>query len=145
MNKLMLSAILAATILITGMLPAYVTATFESPNVPIAIDIKPGSDPNSINTKSKGTIPVAMLTDAHFNATTVDETSLTFGRTGSEHSLKFCTKSFEDVDGDSDLDKVCHFDTQKARFQVGDTTGMLMGDTFTGTHFHGTDSVMIVK
>lgn len=37
----------------------------------VNIDIKPGSYPNSINLKSKGLIPVAVLTDQFFNAETL--------------------------------------------------------------------------
>jgi hypothetical protein len=37
--------------------------------VPVAIDIKPGTFPNSINPRSKGVIPVAILTADTFNAT----------------------------------------------------------------------------
>jgi hypothetical protein len=43
------------------------------------IDIKPGSFPNSINPRSKGVIPVAILTTDTFDATTVDPLSVTFG------------------------------------------------------------------
>jgi len=45
----------------------------------VSCDIKPGSDPNSINPKSKGVIPVAILTTPDFDASTVDPTSVMFG------------------------------------------------------------------
>jgi len=38
----------------------------------IDIDIKPGSDPNSINSKSIGLVPVAIFSSANFDATSVD-------------------------------------------------------------------------
>jgi len=38
----------------------------------IDIDIKPGSDPNSINSKSMGLVPVAILSSANFDAPSVD-------------------------------------------------------------------------
>ena len=72
------------------------TVFFSSFIIPVDIDIKPGSDPNSINTKSKGTIPVAILSGSGFDAPAeVDKDSLTFGRTGDEVSLAFCSKSPE--------------------------------------------------
>jgi len=109
------------------------------------IDIKPGSDPNSINPKGKGTIPVAILSTADFDATTqVDKTSLTFGRTGGEPSLAFCTKSDEDVNLDGLLDIVCHFRTQLTGFQAGDTEGILKGKMVNGVAILGRDSVRIV-
>jgi len=38
----------------------------------VSIDIKPGSDVNSINLGSNGTIPVAIFSTVDFDATTVD-------------------------------------------------------------------------
>jgi len=111
----------------------------------VDIDIKPGSFPNSINMNSHGTIPVAILSSSTFNAPDqVDKTSLTFGRTGNENSLAFCTRSAEDVNADGLLDQVCHFNTQQTRFQSGDTVGVLKAKTVTGTLMQDTDSVNIV-
>ena len=111
----------------------------------VTIDIKPGSDPNSINPKSRGTIPVAILSSSTFDAfASVDTTSLTFGRTGNENSLAFCNGSPGDVNGDGLLDLMCHFDTQKTGFLAGDTLGKLKGKTVTGTPIAGSDSVRIV-
>ena len=117
--------------------------------IKVDLDIKPGSDPNSINTKSKGTIPVAILSSASstrpfFAPDEVDKASLTFGRTGEEESLAKCTKSNEDVNGDGLLDVVCHFNTQDTGFQEGDTVGILKGKTIGGTPIKGTDSIRIV-
>ena len=113
--------------------------------VEVGIDIKPGSDPNSINTKSKGTIPVAILSTTDFDATQeVDKESLTFGRTGDEESLAKCTKSNEDVNDDGLDDVVCHFNTQDTGFQQGDTEGILKGQTVGGVPIEGRDAVRIV-
>lgn len=110
------------------------------------IDIKPRSDPNSINTNSKGTIPVAILSTGDFDAPNqVDKTSLTFGRTGDEQSLAKCTKGAEDVNNDGLLDLVCHFKTRGAGFQMGDTEGILKGETVDGRTIEGSDSVRIVR
>jgi len=111
---------------------------------PLALDIKPGSFPNSINPTNSGTIPVAILSSASFNApASVDRTSLTFGRTGDETSLAFCSGA-EDVNADGLPDLVCHFNTKHADFLVGDTAGVLKGRTVDGVPFVGTDSVRIV-
>lgn len=108
------------------------------------IDIKPGSLPNSINPKSRGKIPVAVLSNPDFDAPNlVNRTSLTFGRTGDETSLAFCNKSPEDVNGDGSPDLVCHFDTVKASFQLGDTRGVLKGQTIERIPIIATDSVRI--
>ena len=110
------------------------------------IDIKPHSDPNSINTNSKGTIPVAILSTPDFDAPSeVDKSSLTFGITGDEDSLAKCTKSSEDVNGDGLQDVVCHFKTQDTGFEKGDTEGILKGTTLGGVPFEGRDAVRIVR
>ena len=44
----------------------------------VVIDIKPGSETNPVNVKSKGVIPVAILTTADFDATSVDHTTVVF-------------------------------------------------------------------
>jgi hypothetical protein len=111
----------------------------------VDIDIKPGGVPNSINRSSQGSSPVAVLSNPTFDApSAVDTTSLTFGRTGGEQSLAFCS-SPEDVNGDGLLDVVCHFNTAAMEFLVGDTQGVLRGRTLSGVPIKGTDSVRIVR
>ena len=112
----------------------------------VGMDIKPGSFPNSINTRSSGTIPVAILSSTTFNApASVDPHSLAFGRTGTEQSLAFCNSSGEDANGDGLTDLVCHYYTQATGFLPGDTAGILTGKTFDGHLIVGTDSVRIVQ
>ena len=67
----------------------------------------------------------------------IDKTSLTFGRTGAEASLAFCTASAENVNGDGLLDQVCHFFTELTGFQAGDTEGILKGQTVSGISILG--------
>jgi len=112
---------------------------------PVGIDIKPGSNINPVNRKSKGKIPVAILSTSDFNARKmVDRTSLTFGATGDEDSLAFCTPRREDVNGDHLKDLICHFYTKKTGFQCGDTEGILKGQLLDGTPIEGSDLVRIV-
>jgi len=111
--------------------------------IPVAIDIKPGELPNSINPRSQGKIPVVVLSSGTFNAASrIDQSSLTFGRTGDESSLARCNN--EDVNGDGLLDLVCQFNTPSTGFVSGDTVGVLKGRTVDGTLVRGTDSVVIV-
>ena len=78
----------------------------------VSIDIKPGSYPNSINPKSKGKIPVAILSTEGFDAPNqIVPNSLTFGATGDEASLAFCNPKGKDINGDGSEDLVCHFYT----------------------------------
>lgn len=114
----------------------------------VDIDIKPGSDSNTVNPKSNGKIPVAILSTKDFDAPSqVDQNSLTFGRTGDEQSLAFCNRRPKDVNHDGLKDDlVCHFYTQIAGFKCGDTEGILRGKTLDGTPIaiEGRDSVKIV-
>lgn len=76
----------------------------------MAIDIKPGSSPNSINPKSKGRIAVAILTTDSFDATTLDPTTVLFGATGTQTAP--VNSALEDTDVDGDTDMILHFNTQ---------------------------------
>jgi len=106
------------------------------------IDIKPGSDPNSINPKSNGVIPVAIVTTGNFDATTVDPLSVAFGPNG---ATEFHGKGhIQDADGDGDLDLVLHFKTQDTGIQCGDTQASLTGQTFGGQAITGTDAIQTV-
>lgn len=111
---------------------------------PVKIDIKPSDFPNVIDLGSKGTIPVAVLSTADFNASQVNTASLKFGRTGNESSLASCSPP-QDVNKDRRLDVLCHFSAQKAGFQLGDTQGVLTGTTAGGVAIRGTDSVVVVS
>lgn len=111
----------------------------------VGIDIKPGGVPNSINRRSEGRIPVAILSSATFDAREVDAASLSFGRTGHEESLAFCSRAPEDVNGDGLPDLVCHFNAPATWFFPGDTQGVLRGKTLKGAAIRGTDSVRIVR
>jgi hypothetical protein len=111
----------------------------------VNIDIKPGSSPNSIHPRNRGTTPVAILSSSTFDAPSqVDMSSLAFGRTGNEMSLAFCNPSPNDVNFDGLLDQVCHFTSQLTGFLPGDTVGVLKGKTATSISIIGTDSVRIV-
>jgi hypothetical protein len=113
--------------------------------MPVNISIKPDADtPVLINTKSHGKIPVAILSTSTFNAVTmVNTNSLTFGRTGNEHSLAFCNTNGEDVNGDGRLDLVCHFETELTGFESGDTLGILRAKTTQGFPLIAQQAVVI--
>jgi len=133
-----------------GYLPCYKLPVYSAflltPIPEVTIDIKPGGDPNSINPRNMGKIPVAILSKKDFDAPSqVDQNSLTFGSTGNEKSLAFCNQSSKDVNGDGFKDVVCHFNTQSTGFQCFDTVGILRGKTVNGTPIEASDSVKIVR
>ncbi len=103
-----------------------------------SIDIKPGSDPNSINLKSKGKVPVAILTTDDFDASTVDPDTVKFA---GAHSVKW---AFEDVDGDGDDDMILHFKTPELDLDTSSTEAYLTGFNSDGEFIWGKDTVNIV-
>jgi hypothetical protein len=117
--------------------------------ITINIDIKPGSDPNSINLCSNGAVPVAILGSNTFDVGDVNIETLRFA----EASVKVVGKkdphslcSVEDVDGDSIYDLVCHYVTADIAASGGEsTTATVNGELFDGTPIEGTDRINIVK
>ena len=111
----------------------------------IGIDIKPGLRVISrVNHKSRGEIPVALLSSSTFDATTVDVSSLTFGHTGDEASLKRCLKRGVDVNHDRVPDLLCFFENQLAGFEPSDEQATLKGMTADRTPFEGTGVLKVV-
>jgi|GEM_PF-1873093 len=116
------------------------TAVIDS--LGIYIDIIPDSNPNSINPRSMGAIPVAILTTEDFDATVVDPSTVLFGKTGIEASPFHY--AFEDVDGDGDIDMILHFRTQETGLVCENTEAILTGETLDGQAIEGSDSIKTV-
>ena len=110
--------------------------------VEVEIDIKPGSDENPINLKSKGVITVAILTTDDFDATAVDPMSVEFGPGGATECHE--RGHIEDVDEDGDLDMVLHFRTQETGIEWDDTEAYLTGYAMDGTAIEGLDVIVTV-
>jgi len=119
----------------------------------LQIDIKPGSDPNSINLGDKGVLPVAILGSEGFDVYTIDLAKpITLGGTevttrGSEKAPKLAV-SFEDVNDDGHMDLMTFFSVQTLVINgaLDETTTELMleAETTGGVLIQGTDSVRIV-
>ena len=112
----------------------------------VDIDIKPGGNPNSINPKSKGKIPVAIPGTVSFDVTDVDVTSLAFGVDGDNatpaHDLTdedTYLEHLQDVNDDGFTDLVSHYKTQETGIAKGDTKACLTGDTTGGAPLVGDD------
>jgi hypothetical protein len=109
------------------------------------LDIKPSSYPNSINTKSKGVIPVALLGTDTFDVTTVDVTTLRFGPSDAlpAHNLadaEVYAEHLQDVNYDGYIDLVSHYRTKQTGIAVGQILAELDYDGSTVD-----DSIRVVK
>lgn len=110
----------------------------------VMIDIKPGSYPNSINPNARGVIPVAILTTADFDASTVDPQTVALEGAGARAKGKSGRYgSMEDVDGDGDLDLVVQIENV-IEWDTDATEATLTGETYDGITIQGTDTVNIV-
>jgi hypothetical protein len=114
--------------------------------LPVTIDIKPGSNPNSINLQSAGVIPVAILSTTTFDATTIDPSTVALAGA----SVKLIGKSAkyacgtEDANQDGILDLVCHVYTAQFMVEPGQSTAVLEATTLDGTNIRGEDQIKIV-
>ncbi len=113
---------------------------------PVDIDIKPGSDPNAINSGSNGLIPVAIFSTADFDATTVDPESVKLGGAGVAvrgKGSKYMAHK-EDVNGDGLIDLVVQVETEGLGDVGDDGIVVLTGKTTDGIDIEGSDVVVIV-
>jgi hypothetical protein len=115
-----------------------------------AIDIKPGSFPNSINVnRTKGVIPVALLGSASLDVTTIDVTTLAFGPGGAApaHDLSnpaTYAEHLQDVNNDGLTDLVSHYPIASSGISAGDTSACVTALTTGGALIYGCDSVRTV-
>lgn len=112
----------------------------------VDIDIKPGSDPNSINLGSGGNVPVAIFGTITFDVTQIDPDSVTLANA----SIKLkgngqAMADYKDVNGDSITDIVVHFTTEALELTETYIQAELNGFLFDGQNIKGTDSVRIVQ
>jgi hypothetical protein len=118
--------------------PAPTPTPVPRPTLDVTIAIEPGKLPNSINLRSQGVIPVAVLTDDSFDTALVRSNSVAFA---GALPLRSATA---DVDKDGDVDLVLHFAMQETSISAGDTEACLQGKTVSGDQFEGCDSIRTV-
>ena len=119
----------------------------------VDIDIKPGSDLNTINMCSMGVIPIAIFGSDTFDVADIDVSKLRLGdgTPGGGSAIKMVGKaqkelcSTEDIDLDGFYDLECKFVTIDLDLAEGATEAMVLGTTIDGDDFIGTDSVEITK
>jgi YVTN family beta-propeller protein len=124
-----------------GDFPWGVAITPEPLAIEVRIDIKPGSNKNPINLRSKGNIAVAILSTGKFDATQVNWETVTFGP--DEATEIHQHSHLKDVDKDGDLDFLLHFNIRETGIECGDKTATLTGETFNGEAFTGSDKITV--
>lgn len=137
--------------------------------IKVFVDIKPGSCPNPINSKSNGVLPVAILGTEEFDVTTIDPASVRLTREGSEIQVAPLRWALEDVgtpylgelcgchdlNGDGIMDLTLKFKTKEVKALFDPTSEkrmtiplMIIGNLmeyFSGTAFYGHDCVWILN
>lgn len=158
----------------TGGIDATIDVSCVAENLQIAINIKPGSTPNSINLCSGGAVPVTIWGMIEFDVANVDPDTLIFNsakvKTVGKSSRALCslegTGSFDDQQFDSVglpdgiTDLTCHFVTQELTDLDDESTSATLSgaacdsavsfptcapDDASTIEFSGEDSVNIVK
>jgi len=128
------------------------TLTINKIVVPVDIDIKPGSDPSSVNCKNlKGNVPVAVFGSADFDATTIDPNSLELNGVAVTEVHK--TIQIEDVNNDGTPDAVLHLDkagvceatADEEAYPLKDSADAILTGSNADDDFEGIGDIRIVK
>ncbi len=112
--------------------------------LPIEIEIRPGSDVDTINPASRGVIPVAVLGSADFDVSEVNVSKLAFGpdfapQSGAGRSLR------RDVNSDGFVDLMARFRIGESGIEAGDTDACISGEMIDGVPFLGCAAIQTVS
>jgi hypothetical protein len=111
----------------------------------VDIDIKPGSDRNPVNLKSKGKLPVVLFGSEEVDVSEIDlATLLLNGVALPEKNNGKLFASFDDEDDDGFRDLIMHFILQDLGIEAGTEELLISGSFLDGSIFKGSDSISIV-
>lgn len=114
--------------------------------IPVSIDVKPGTYTNSVNLRSNGVIPVAIISSPLFDAQEVNPATVALAgsRVGTRGKSGKYSCSTQEVNGDALPDLLCHVATSGLISEPGDTTVVLRAQTYGGQLVRGEDLIRIV-
>jgi hypothetical protein len=121
------------------------------PTPTVDIDIKPGSDPNSIYLCSNGVVPVAIFGTGDFDVNDINVEEVVAQNlelAGSGVAIRGRANylySIEDLDGDGIDDMIVHFEVETLSLTAESGEAILKGELMDGTLFEGRDSINIVQ
>jgi hypothetical protein len=113
-----------------------------TPLTRVELDVKPETFPNSVNPRSWGVVPVAVLGEDTVDVREIDVATLAFGPGGAPIAHR--RGHYEDVNRDGYTDLVLHFRTQETGIECDVETVSLVGTTLDGLPVEGTDTVQPV-
>lgn len=129
-------------------LAAEVTVTYEYEVVSTTKEVVVDVQPSSVNLKSQGVLPVAILSTADFAVTDVDVSTVLLGDPALMGTVAPLRSSVEDVNGDGLPDLILHFSTPQlvssGAVGVSSTELALNGSTKSGGSITGKDAIRIV-
>lgn len=113
----------------------------------VAVDIEV---PGTINQRSRGLIPVAILGSSAFDVMQVDGATIAFGpgAAAPAHSLgnpRIFSGHLEDTNGDGITDLLAHFRQVEVGLTSDDTEGCISGATLDGNSFEGCAPVRVIN
>jgi hypothetical protein len=129
----------------TGSLAGMTPAVLLHLGIAVAIDIQPGQHDNTVHLHSQAVLPVAIMSDPLFDATTIDLATLRLAGAPVETaggSGKFMVHQ-QDVNHDGRTDLICDFRASQLSLPIGNSVAVLEGQTLDGVPFRGQGSIKV--
>lgn len=118
---------------------------YVRPRITVAVDVRPGSTENPVSLSIQGTLPVAVLSSATFDARTVVVASVRLNGTAvATRPDGAYRSSIEDLNGDGRPDLLLQFDVQALGLTAQTTSVTLLADLVGGQGIQGTDVVRVL-
>lgn len=130
------------SLLASGIVVALTSAVVASGQaMKVSIDVKPGDTPTTLERNREGLVPVAILSTAGFDATTVDPGSVRIGPTGTEAEPARSMQS--DANQDKRTDLMVLVRVQDLKLSCDDKVIRLTGKTISGAAIEGSEAITV--